>query len=119
MAKRSLHMDDTYRGLVAAIIKQTIEDYQDAKRDEAKASRKASEIYRRIKAEPQLAAKLDREIDGVETERTNAHRQRKEAELFLRGEWFEDLCEFIELDPDYVRRKIKLIREGFHERAGM
>lgn len=111
-------MEDNHKGLAAAIIKQTIEDYQTAKNYEAKAIRKSNEINRQIRAEPKLVIELDGELDRFENTRTKAHHLRKEAEVFFKGEWFESLCELIELDPDYVRRKIKIIREGFHGRAG-
>jgi predicted nucleic acid-binding Zn-ribbon protein len=103
-------MNENYRGLAAAVIRQAVDDYRNAKKNEAKISKQKVELEKRIKENPENIQELSSKLQKLEKKQSFEYSNRKKAEAFFKGKWFEDLCGFIDLDPDYVRRKIKVLK---------
>ena len=108
--------ESCYRALAAAIIKSAVDDKKLARQRMKKEEyqgiiRKINTIERFLRNNHDISdkdfIKLQNELKDLRGRKNIIERPIREAERFFKSEWFEALSEFINMNPDYMRDRLK------------
>ena len=93
--------DSAYSNLILGIIAQAAEDYRHADKLMAKSKKMTEyvESKKAMKDDARLWAKIN-------TLAQESARLQRNVRRFLNGDWFKELCELIDLDPDLTKRAV-------------